>query len=396
MPRKNQLCRYLIFLAKNNKHLLIYLAGLLVVGAAVTASHALVDRKMTVTRIASQVLELGYEQSVLAERINHLSYRHAIDTGEAFDHGVNSALLSAVSKMHRNHVLLQQGSDFKGFSLAADDIYFAPEYELDLKVRTFLGAARELSYRSPASVIPGSPLTLFLDAGKTEELHELLMKTVDIYKASLEAALAEANKTLWTLYAVIVLVLVGKGVMVSRLIVASLTRQAEEYRELAHTDPLTGCRNRRSFMQAANEAHHQVKQGGYQGSVLMLDIDHFKQINDTWGHSTGDEVIRALVNTSIRQLRGSDVLGRLGGEEFAILLRGTSVEHAAGVAENLREQLEVCSVPCSGGEDSVNFTVSVGVTSLSPDDDSPLDALERADQALYDAKTAGRNRVVTS
>jgi diguanylate cyclase (GGDEF)-like protein len=126
----------------------------------------------------------------------------------------------------------------------------------------------------------------------------------------------------------------------------------------------------------------------------MLDIDHFKTINDTWGHAIGDEVIRALVNASLEHLRGNDVLGRLGGEEFAVLLRGTSGENAARVAEALRQHLEGCRIETMSDNGPVTFTVSLGVAKLSPNDDSPLDALERADQALYKAKNSGRNRVV--
>ncbi|NWO04280.1 MAG: GGDEF domain-containing protein [Alteromonadaceae bacterium] len=394
MPRKKFSQTYLIVLIKKNRHLLTYLAGLLMVGAAVTASHILVDRKMSVTRTAARILELGHEQSLLAERVNHLSYRYVLGATGGFEQGVDKALVNAVSRMHRNHLTLLREPAFIGFAAAADDIYFAPQYELDLKIRTFLGAARELAHRNPASVTEHSPLVRFLDAEKTQELHDLLEKTVNIYKASAEKALSAANKTLWTLYVLIILVLLGEGLLVSRLIVASLARQAEEYRELAHTDPLTGCRNRRSFMQAAREEQGLVNRGGHQSALLMLDIDHFKNINDTWGHATGDEVIRALVNTCLTHLRGNDVLGRLGGEEFAVLLRGASAKNAARVGEALRQHLEDCSVELQTNGELVDFTASIGVAALSAEDDSPLDALERADQALYIAKTSGRNRVV--
>lgn len=393
MLRSRLLSLYFVLLIKKNKYLVSYLAGLLVVGMAITASYLLLDRKIVLTRAAVQALELGYEQSVLAERINHLSYSHAIGAEGVFENGVNAALLSAVSKMHSNHLRLQQDPDLLEFLLAADDIYFAAENELDLKVRTFLGAARELAHHDPASLTQDGPLLRFLDTSKNQELHRLLGKTVDIYKAFAMGALVTANKTLWTLYGVIILVLLADGIMVSRKIVTSLSRKAEEYRELAYTDPLTGCCNRRSFIQAALEEQHLVTRQRSQSSVLMLDIDYFKKINDTWGHAAGDEVIRALVDTSLQRLRGNDVLGRLGGEEFAVLLRGTSEDNAFRVAESLRQALEDCRVEVGNGSDVVKFTVSIGIAGLSPNDDSPLDALEKADQALYRAKTSGRNRV---
>lgn len=382
---------------QDNRYLIAYVSGLIIVALAVTASHILVDRKMQITRQASEALEMGYGQSFLAERINHLAYRYVASSDGSDKALVGTELATAVERMYQSHgalLRLPLGTDI---GLPADEIYFAPEYELDLKIRTFLGAARELSSRPAADIKPGSPLIRFLDRDKTSQLHELLKKALDRYRKAEDEALANSNRTLWTLYVLIMVILVLEGIAVSRLIVKSLLRQAEDYRELAHTDPLTGCCNRRSFMAACRQEHELVHKHGKHCAVIMLDIDRFKQVNDTYGHAVGDEVIQALVKVSLEQLRDSDVLGRMGGEEFAILLRGTPGNKAWGIADALRQSLQACDVDLPAPwNDVLHFTVSLGVAELRASDESPLDALERADQALYDAKTGGRNRVMTA
>ncbi|MFD1380885.1 GGDEF domain-containing protein [Fodinicurvata halophila] len=133
--------------------------------------------------------------------------------------------------------------------------------------------------------------------------------------------------------------------------------------------------------------------GGDRCALLLLDIDYFKAINDAHGHEAGDRVLTQVVETCGRNLRQHDVLGRLGGEEFAILLPGSTARGGYGVAEKLRELIEDLEVEVAGDR-RVNCTVSVGVAELKVEDETPADAVARADAALYRAKQAGRNRVI--
>jgi diguanylate cyclase (GGDEF)-like protein/PAS domain S-box-containing protein len=164
-------------------------------------------------------------------------------------------------------------------------------------------------------------------------------------------------------------------------------------RELATTDSLTGLANRRRFMELAQREFTRSRR--YQGplTMLMMDIDHFKRVNDTHGHDVGDEVLRALAATSIKALREADILGRLGGEEFGVLLPETEATAAMEVAERLRRAVEAAAMATGGGE--LRITVSIGAASLSGDTTSVEALLKRADVALYEAKQSGRNRVVT-
>ncbi len=165
----------------------------------------------------------------------------------------------------------------------------------------------------------------------------------------------------------------------------------DDLRRLATTDALTNVPNRRHFMEVAETESRRFHRYGHPLSLILFDIDHFKQVNDTHGHAAGDQVLSRLSDTCGTALRDQDVIGRLGGEEFAVLLPETASDAAAAVAERLREAVERVSPGWSGGELAV--TISIGVAAWGPDDESVESVLHRADEALYEAKRQGRNRV---
>lgn len=165
-----------------------------------------------------------------------------------------------------------------------------------------------------------------------------------------------------------------------------------ELRELATTDGLTGLSNRRHFVSRLQEEIARMQRmEGYQSSVLMLDVDHFKKINDTHGHVAGDLVLREFAAVIKKTLRRVDMAGRLGGEEFAVILPGTNTEAAKIQAERLC--LEVRSTSFVTETAVIPVTVSIGVTSILTTDDAPDAVLGRVDRALYKAKENGRDRV---
>ncbi len=169
-------------------------------------------------------------------------------------------------------------------------------------------------------------------------------------------------------------------------------RQLEaELRRLARTDALTGLPNRRSFMEtAAAVATRPIEPL----ALLMLDLDHFKTINDRFGHAVGDQALQAVTERCRDMLRDSDVIARVGGEEFAVLMPGTGRAAAVAVAERLREAVGRSRLPIGDGR--VAITTSIGGTVAEPADTGVDVVLQRADRALYAAKAAGRNRVVFS
>lgn len=161
---------------------------------------------------------------------------------------------------------------------------------------------------------------------------------------------------------------------------------------LATTDALTGILNRRSFMTNSSIEVNRSKRHKRPLSVLMLDIDNFKRVNDTYGHPVGDEAIKAMATTCAKTIRANDILSRLGGEEFAILLPETDLSNAIAMAERLRAAIADIRIPTEIGE--LSFTSSIGVAELTEVDPSIETLLSHADAALYEAKRSGRNRVM--
>lgn len=161
---------------------------------------------------------------------------------------------------------------------------------------------------------------------------------------------------------------------------------------LSRTDGLTGLSNRRDFQEQATRELQRVQRHGVPLAVLLLDVDHFKRINDACGHEGGDKVLQALSTTCVGQLRTVDVVARIGGEEFAVLLPDTAAERAGQIAERLRQAIGAIVVMLPGDR-TVTFTVSIGVAAAEAADTSIDAVLRRADQALYEAKAAGRNTV---
>ncbi|MCC2954751.1 GGDEF domain-containing protein [Massilia sp. IC2-477] len=163
-----------------------------------------------------------------------------------------------------------------------------------------------------------------------------------------------------------------------------------EMARLATTDSLTGLPNRHAFLERAEHARQAALRQRQPLALAMMDIDHFKQINDRFGHATGDEALAVFAHTLRATLRAHETVGRLGGEEFAMVLPGTDLSGAQQAAERLRLAVREATVITSGA--AYTMTVSVGVVVLDPNETLGM-ALARADHALYAAKSGGRDRV---
>ncbi len=169
-----------------------------------------------------------------------------------------------------------------------------------------------------------------------------------------------------------------------------LSKKMEHHACEARTDVLTGLANRRAFQEAAARILAKFRESDEVFSLIMIDIDRFKQVNDTHGHPFGDEVLRSVGGILRDQLRGRDLVTRYGGEEFAVLMPGTHIADARRGAENVREVIE--KTRFQFGAKSLNVTISLGVAEILPFEDM-AGLLKRADQAMYAAKNAGRNRL---
>lgn len=170
-------------------------------------------------------------------------------------------------------------------------------------------------------------------------------------------------------------------------------KMEKELEKLATTDSLTGAKNRRSFLQFFEQELSRSQRYGHKLALLMMDIDHFKDINDTYGHDTGDKVLKLLVAEAHGILRGTDMFSRWGGEEFIVLLPESHDHQASTVAERLRGNLSKIEISTDSGA-LIRFTVSIGMTVVENKNDLLDDIVKKVDKALYMAKKQGRNRVV--
>jgi diguanylate cyclase (GGDEF)-like protein len=174
----------------------------------------------------------------------------------------------------------------------------------------------------------------------------------------------------------------------------SLNKLNEHLDRLARIDPLTDAANRRHFHACLEAELARAGRYGRECSLVIIDIDHFKQINDRHGHAGGDDALRHFVQITREQLRTQDELGRLGGEEFAVLLPETGLESAIAVTERIRRAVE--ATPARFGDVRIPMTASFGVARWQSFAESADALLQRADKALYAAKSGGRNRVASA
>jgi diguanylate cyclase len=179
---------------------------------------------------------------------------------------------------------------------------------------------------------------------------------------------------------------------VLRMTMQDIEKARCEAEEISRLDPLTNLFNRRHFFSVANIEFERDEQYPVRLALIMIDIDHFKSINDTHGHHAGDLVLLSVTESIRSTVRRSDIPCRYGGEEFLILLPDTELSAAVNIGKRLREIIE--SKAIDTGKDNITVTASVGVAAMSENDDSKIDVLiRRADQALYEAKLGGRNQV---
>ena len=175
---------------------------------------------------------------------------------------------------------------------------------------------------------------------------------------------------------------------------AHLRENVQQRMEMAVTDPLTGLHNRRYLESHLTSLVDQSTSRGKPLTVLIVDMDYFKAVNDTYGHDAGDDVLREFASRIRDNIRGIDLACRFGGEEFVVVMPETDAALAYMVAERLRQRVAGEPFEINGGTKAIDVTISIGLASICRPDDTPATLLKRADEALYAAKRDGRNRVV--
>lgn len=247
-----------------------------------------------------------------------------------------------------------------------------------------------------------NPPIASIDAGETVgELSLLTGERTSAYVvAEVGAEVLEVDEdTFWHLtntshgFALNLVVKLAGRLRANNATVSANVEQRRLYERAAMFDSLTGIHNRRWLDDTLSRMVRRHARGGASLSLALIDIDHFKRVNDSFGHEAGDYVLTEVAATMGRNLRPTDLFARFGGEEFVVLLPDTTLDAAEGAAARLREAVEELSLKMPDGRTLETVTVSIGVAALGKDQTSSA-LLKQADEAMYDAKRGGRNRVV--
>lgn len=370
----------------------IYVVAFLLLTITVTMSHMLADLIVRQQHQYASIINISGRQRMLSQRISGLIALAFLQRNAAERNNKIALVDEAIGQMEKSHEFLTNRGDITldtAMSQGISAIYFGAE-NLDQRIRTFIATARHL--RDIAQI--GEPadreeLRNFADRGFSRLIATLEL-TVAQYQKDAEAKLDYLRTLNVGLWLVTIAIILLELLFIFRPLARRLDAAQQKLEDIAHTDPLTGCWNRRALMSSGEPHLSLATRQDRALSVIICDIDKFKNINDTYGHGVGDEAIKEFARTCLGALRPYDLLGRYGGEEFVLVLPDTNEIDARAVAERIRTTLEAITVKVA--DVTFKMTASFGTATLA-NDTSLQGMIDRADLALYAAKQNGRNRV---
>jgi diguanylate cyclase (GGDEF)-like protein len=380
-----------------------YVCGLLLIGALSVAGQFITNSIVRGQEENARVINLTERQRMLSQRIAHLALERALHTPFARNEASEAELLSSIDQIEQNHrdLLARALAPNRDVSTTrVREVYLAPPWQLNDRMQEFLLHARAVAAHPAATLSINNPDLRALEIAAQSPLFEALDAAVQADQRTSDFANEHLQRVLTILTRSMLFVLFLEGLFLYRPLFRRLANAQYELLEAGRTDPLTGCLNRRAFAEEAKRILLEVREQGGQISVLMIDIDRFKPINDRFGHATGDKVINAVVATLLKHIEEHHILCRMGGEEFAVMLPGDTLDEAAETAETIRAAIAAKPVQLEApikinGEPhtSIPVTVSIGAADLKYSDSTLFRVLGRADKAVYRAKNNGRNRV---
>ena len=384
--------------AGKKKYQRIYLLSLAAIGLLVAASNIVIDHIASEETLMVEVNEIGGRQRMLSERVVHLLLEYAVEKDALARNNIVKLIQQSLDPFVQTHYQLIRGQLSNGeqviFEDNIDDLFFGqPEY-LDEKARIFIYNTREVLKREWSTELISSFYLKELRKATIQSLHTGLEKLASLYTMNSQARITDLRVIVAVLLGTIFLLVIGIGIFVFNPLFKRILAQQDELHKLAYFDPLTNCHNRRSFLISADFEFDRSRNGKRPFSVLFLDIDYLKVINDTFGHAMGDVAIQEITQICQKNLRDGDVLGRIGGDEFAILLPECTLESATHSAERLRKNMSDHRIPGISGD--MQVSISIGVAMVTDRDKNAFEVINRADQNLYQAKRTGRNLIIAA
>ncbi len=281
------------------------------------------------------------------------------------------------------------------FGEMAHEIFFLIPYKLDLRMKDFFEQSKLLLEVPPDQLNPENRHYVYIMEATDGPLLAALDAALIAFESDSNSRIIRLQSYQLLALFVIFATLVGEAFLIFRPLVKRVDTYAAQLEKLAHTDGLTGIDNYRSFMQKGVRELRRALRLGKPLCVCMLDLDHFKSINDQYGHHVGDLVLKRFSELVEQAKRIEDEFGRLGGEEFGVLLPHTKLSGALVVAERIRKTVETTPIRYNETDD-LFITVSIGLAEANPKAHNLDSVINCADEALYRAKRNGRNRVEIS
>ncbi len=340
--------------------------------------------------------EIGSRQRMLSERVVHLMLEYAIEENKEAREQTITLIKQELELFDRTHQLLIRGLLPDGqvipFADNIDDIFFGEPRILDQKIRLFIYNTRELLARDWSVDFASSFYLKQLRKATLRDLHKDLEFLAVQYANNSQYRIKRLRTIVAVLLGGIILVLLGIGVFVFNPLFRQIINQERELNTLAYIDPLTNCHNRRSFLANAETEFDRSRRYFHSFSILFIDIDNFKDINDRFGHAAGDTGLVEITKICMSNIRETDFLGRIGGDEFGIVLHECDLKDAAQAAEKLR--LSIAANVISGEFGEFKTSISIGAAAITDSDNNAYDTLKRADINLYQSKESGRGKVI--
>ena len=371
----------------------IYLVALCIIAGISITSHVLTNQIVQQQESTALLVNTAGRQRMLSQRIT-LTAEQVVDGSIDANKG-RAEIRALADRMELAQHQLSYGDITHGLPPVTSPrlraIYFAPPLRVESQVIRFLAHAR--AFAAKPAVAPADPDLRAMVAAASVPLLSGLDIAVSEYQAESEHDVRHLRHVMSTLTALMLIVLVLEALLIYRPLFNRLTGAIAMLVKASTTDFLTGTMNRRAFLGYAERELLRASHLQQPTCLLMADIDHFKQINDTYGHPLGDLVIKHFAGIAASNLRNTDAVGRMGGEEFAILMPGTSLAGGQQAAERIRERFAALTAAVTPHAQRVLATVSIGVICASGGTVAKL--LADADTLLYRAKQGGRNRVET-
>ncbi|SEC27726.1 diguanylate cyclase [Terriglobus roseus] len=366
-----------------------YLVALLVIASISLTSHVLTNRIIARQASTALLVNTAGRQRMLSQRITRIAEQSADGTAE--HRAAATEIRTLAGRMELAQHQLIYGDTTAGLppsnSGRLHELYFGPEVHLEQQVTDFVSDSRAFADESSPTLSDEHLQAMVVAA--TAPLLNGLDAAVAEYQAASEHDIRRLKHMMNTLTGTMLIVLVLEALLIYRPLFKRLTQAISLLMAASTTDFLTGILNRRAFLASSERELANAGRTQMTCCLLMIDLDRFKTINDTYGHPAGDLVLQNFAAVARRSMRSGDILGRLGGEEFALLLPATDLAGGMQAAEKLRVAFAETRVTV--GVQTIAATISTGMLCITRG--SLADNIAQADALLYKAKNSGRNRV---